>query len=1078
MNLEDFFTLTEMKDGLTAPARVKELINVLQKDQQRTVKNVSDLTRQWSAVASTIASTENNDCLALFLQLGGLCYFDTWLKHSQKCFQETGDNFIEESIIVLLGAIEKLHREEQMSVISGTMMTVKDLLRSNSSRVQNKARALLDSWKQNDASNVVQKDVDEDMAVCDVVDVNENPISKHKEPNCSSLDISTSKGINSEEKNFEPATDEIMPAICPETMRTEAVVDLTMGPSEKTLDHASPHPVHSCTLKLLSKNSSVLENPSEHKLESTTGIESSGSAFLEPRTLKGKLNVANSNEHDEAKQMLQIRSCNNLGLTGTFCADNGKTVEVVADNEKDIDVVKGDPCLKTNSFGDVRKEVSDEADEMYDSISPNPCSKISASDSTAPVDVLQDSSLSDFDMGKNEGVNSNLSGKDDTDTIDESNEQNVSKEVEIVGGNVDSTADLSRKEDTEAIEAIELSNGQKFSDKHEVNWGNEDLTTNLLRKENAETTEEANSQSVSGEDEVVSRNDPEFYMSGADSKHSVEKKSEFQLDYDMFDPLEVARQVAIEVEREMDCREPSCSSSERTSGDGMRLPESPNSPKGNMSTVIHQPCKDVSTGPNLSVVEDRVFVKAKNLPSEREDGIVDIEPTEVTDVAQKLEPDEDKHVCCFDLNEDVMCDDDTDNQTNPVTAPISLESSSRVAVTSGLPSSPFPFDGTHGWKGSAETSAFRPSPTGKVSEGGNSIFASGSSSSLFRRQEYLDFDLNVAETEEYIISELPPNKETSNLTVRPSGECSVESCPKRSDLLQLDLNCVSDSGDAPLSYWRKEERVLPHCNGQFSPSASSSTSSRQPALKNIDFNEQPSPFIDFLHPSLTAKSSPNMYASGFGEFKTKKSVISLMGARVDVSQEDNVPQTIPFLNGRIVDPAVVASVTRNDGVLGLASSSLHAHSYMHGYNGLPSGPTVPYSSGIHGLGGQIPYMVDSRGTPIVPQVSGPVPALTSTFPQQPSFSESLFPAPADNNRLVPSRHGFDLNSGLMFEGISRNAGNTMQLFSSGKGISMEDQMRANSQSTSGSGVGGKRKEIDGGWDPYPFSNKYHQPQWK
>lgn len=1116
MTLEDFFTLTEMKDGLTAPARVEELINVLQedqKDQHNIVKNASDLTRQWSAVASTIASTENKDCLALFLQLNGLCYFDNWLKHGQKCFQETGDSFVEESIIVLLGAVEKLLREEQQSVISGIMMTVKDLLSNNSSRVQDRAIALLDSCKQYNGSNVVQKDVDEDMAVCVDVDVIEHPISKHKQPNCSSQDISTSRVINSEEKNLEPATDEITPEICPKTMQTEVVADLTIQPSDKTLDHASPDPVHSCTLKLLSENISVVGNSSKHQLEASTGIESSGSAFSEPRTLEGQSDVANSNEHDEAKQMLQIRSSNNLVSTGTFCADNANTVEskVGTDNEKDVDVVKGDPCLKTNSSGDVRKEASDGIDEMYDSISPNSCSKISVSDSTAPVDVLQGSSSSELSMGKNEGITPNLSGKDDTDAIEESNDQNVSDEVEVVGGNVDLTANLSRKEGTEVIEAIELSNGQNLSDKDEVNWKNEDPTTSLLRKENTEANEEAKNQNVSDEDEAVSGNDPEFYISRADSEHSIKKKSEFQLDYDMFDPLEVARQVAMEVEREMGCREPSCSSSERTSCGGTRLPDSPDSLKGKMSRVIHRPCKDVSTGPNLSAfVEDRVFVKAKNLPSERENCIGDIEPTEVSEVAQKLEPEENKHVCSFDLNEDVLSDDDTDNQTNPVTAPISVDSAahqtkpvtapisvdsaahqtipviapisvdsaSRAAATSGLPSSHLQFDGTCGWKGSAETSAFRPAPTRKVSEGDNSVFASGSSSSLFQRQEYLDFDLNVAESEEDIISDVPPSKEPPDSTARPSGEYSLDSFPKRSDLLRLDLNCVSDSGDAPLSYWRKEERLRPHYNGQFSPSASSSSSSRQPSLKNIDLNDQPSAYTEFLHPSLTAKSSRNLYTSNFGGFKTNKSVISLMGARVEVSQEDSVPQTFPFLNGRIVDPAVVSSMTRNDSVLGLASSSPYAHLSMYGYNGLPSGPTVPYSSAIHGLSGQIPYMVDSRGNPVVPQVLGPVPALPSSFPQQPSFFESLAAAPADFNGFVPSRHGFDLNSGLMFEGRSRDAGNTRQLLNSCQGISMDDQMRANSQSTSGSGVGGKRKEIDGGWDPYSFNNKHHQSPWK
>ncbi|KAK1362291.1 TFIIS N-terminal domain-containing protein [Heracleum sosnowskyi] len=952
MTLVDFFTLTEMKEGLTAPGRVKELINVLQKDKHNITKNVSDSARQWCTVAHTIAATENKNCLALFLESDGLCYFDTWLKNGQKCFQETGDNLIEEAVIVLLGAIEKLLIDKQKSVISGIMMTVKDLLSNKSSRVQDRARALVDIWKQNNESNVVHKDVDKAEGVCD----------------------------------------------------------------------------------------------------------------------------------------------NLVGINGNLVGEN---------NGKDVDVEKEDPCLNNNFCGDVKKEVSEGKDDMCDSKSPNPCSNVSAFESTDPADVLQGSYVNEHIMGENKNLTTNLSRKEDTGAIKKSNGQNVS-EAEVRKGNEDLTKNLSVKK---GAEAIEESNGQNVYEEDEVDLGNKDLTTNLSRKEDIELIEESNGQNVfeendvlttnlsrkenTGEieksnsqivtdddddDEVVWGNDIDISMSEADEEHSVAKKSGFQLDYDMFDPLEVARQVAIEVEREVDSREPSCSSSERTSGDGKRLLESPDFISEKNSRVINRPFEDISTGRNLSaVVGDEVFVKAKNLANERGNCIVDIEPAGVNEVALNKEPEEDNNVCGFDLNEDVLSDFDTDNQINPVTAAISVVSASRAAATSGLHLSPLQFEGTLGWKGSAEASAFRTASTCKISEGDNSIFASGSSRKLFRRKEYLDFDLNVAEGEDNITN-LLPSKEIPNLTGRTSRNYSLEVSQHRSDLLRLDLNCVSDSGDAPLSHWRKEERVLPHCNGPLSPSASSSSSSMQRSLKTIDLNDQPSPFTEFLHPDLTVKSSTTSFTSGTGGFKTDESVISLMGARVKVGQKDNVPQTVPLFNGRIVDPGLDASMTRNDGVMGLASSSLYAHSYMYGYSGPSSGPTVPYSSAIYGLG-QIPYMVDSRGTHVVPQVLGPVQPLPPSFPQQPSFLESLAAAPTDSNGFVPPRHGFDLNSGLMIEGRSRNAGN-LTLFSPGQGISIDEQMRANSQSASSSGVGGKRKEADGGWDPYPFNYKHHQPPWK
>lgn len=67
MTLDDFFTLTEMNNGLTAPSRVRELMAIMQKERDCIAKNAADSTRQWSAVANVIAATENKDCLDLFL---------------------------------------------------------------------------------------------------------------------------------------------------------------------------------------------------------------------------------------------------------------------------------------------------------------------------------------------------------------------------------------------------------------------------------------------------------------------------------------------------------------------------------------------------------------------------------------------------------------------------------------------------------------------------------------------------------------------------------------------------------------------------------------------------------------------------------------------------------------------------------------------------------------------------------------------------------------------------------------------------------------------------------------------------
>ncbi|CAN0896668.1 hypothetical protein LINGRAHAP2_LOCUS18626 [Linum grandiflorum] len=152
MTLEDFFTLTEMKDGLMVSSRVHELLSVMRKEKDSIVKNIGDAIRQWTAVAGTISATENRECLDLFIQLDGLWYFDKWLKDVQNYSRGTSDVFTEESITVLLRAVEKLQIDKARSLSSGIFTTVSNLLHHSCSRVQDRARSLLDSWKQNEDS--------------------------------------------------------------------------------------------------------------------------------------------------------------------------------------------------------------------------------------------------------------------------------------------------------------------------------------------------------------------------------------------------------------------------------------------------------------------------------------------------------------------------------------------------------------------------------------------------------------------------------------------------------------------------------------------------------------------------------------------------------------------------------------------------------------------------------------------------------------------------------------------------------------------------------------------------------------
>ncbi|CAA0816662.1 Transcription elongation factor (TFIIS) family protein [Striga hermonthica] len=162
MTLDDFFTLTEMNNGLTAPSRVNELVSVMQKQKDHIVKNVNEATRQWSAVGSAIVATDNQECLDLFVRLDGLRFLGCWLKEAHKFGNDPNNSFLEESVARLLQALERLRAGHENLVSSEVWTAVEDLQSHSSAKVRDKARALFDSWKMSDDKEKIESSVDDD----------------------------------------------------------------------------------------------------------------------------------------------------------------------------------------------------------------------------------------------------------------------------------------------------------------------------------------------------------------------------------------------------------------------------------------------------------------------------------------------------------------------------------------------------------------------------------------------------------------------------------------------------------------------------------------------------------------------------------------------------------------------------------------------------------------------------------------------------------------------------------------------------------------------------------------------------
>ncbi|KAL6506707.1 hypothetical protein OROHE_022539 [Orobanche hederae] len=489
------------------------------------------------------------------------------------------------------------------------------------------------------------------------------------------------------------------------------------------------------------------------------------------------------------------------------------------------------------------------------------------------------------------------------------------------------------------------------------------------------------------------------------------KKSVVEIDYGVVDPLEVAMQVAMEVEREnVDYMEQSHSPSEKlleSNTNGKQSEESADSVSGKQSHSSEGP--PMKTENNTSSSEDSATTSSENLNTN--DMQDDVAASQVTEAAQEEPHTTEKSSCnFFDLNQEFFSEDSS-RPENQFSAPVSVVSASRATAAPKLPSAPLHFEGNLGWKGSASTSAFRPASPRRMPE---NDFSSSSSSKQRQGNCCLDIDLNVSDIVD---------------------ESSLETNSKRSELLELDLNCASEDGNV---------------------------------IGNIDLNDRPSFLnVPFENNSYIGKASRNFNVLGGISIKSDDSAISIMGTRVEVNRKNGVSQT-PEL-------AFDYNLGRTGSFIGIGSAVPYAHSSVYGYSNIVPGPVMPFSSPIYGAGHHsIPYMVDSRGAPVVPQIMGSASAMPTAF-SQPPFVININGSTTPSNVIGPSRSGFDLNSGMLVESGSKDT--------AGLGLFLNSaQVRSvnvpSYQATMSSAVGGKRKEPDNGYSDHYYPLKHYTPPWR
>ncbi|KAF8769051.1 hypothetical protein HU200_006973 [Digitaria exilis] len=910
--LEDFFTLTEMKDGISTVARITELISEMHKLENAAEINTPDLIRQCSTAANTLASTKNQECLQHFVQLNGVGFLNRWLKDAQNCAGDVSTS-AEDLIAALLTALDCLPINSEQSTSCGVVSTVNHLLAHGNAVINQKATALCQKW---------------------------SSLPKYGER------LETEEACQADQKS---------PEVSPKTeIDKQSVANKVGDPT-----NATKPDVVTCSDAPLSDPSQTNDNTEATKQP--------------PGLTSPNLSNGNTPLGDVKNSVTSPTSACHVGLED----GQSNTKETSASNDVNL---SANGVLPSNS--------------------------INAKSGTGQDATLDASPAAMF-------VEPNKPGK-----------LFVSSEMDL-GDNVVSTSSSIKESEPFAAARLNLEKDTSDTLNHlaSVTRDLQDLSEESTGKEEGPTSSSSTDDIGMGSEYILKRCMNSFGDSSkaTDTKLTALKgeKSTRLTDYDDTDALEVARLVAIEVEREViDYRGPFCGSPDINS----RNADSPDL-EGRRQPV---PVDELNDNKSSSTGAD-----SGSSSSLKEDG------SGITDGSGPLSRKHTRSVELgnLDLNENQCAEEADCNPKSILSTSVNL--SMPIAVAASRGSSVFParlhFEGELGWKGSAATSAFRPASLRRTPDAEKSLSAASS-----HKTSNVLFDLNVADSDSATSGEplstaiLPASSDLASKGASTAAGASGG--------LKLDLNfscgddedAVTASNVPPL--WNR-----PQFNGNWSQ-PSSSSSSRQPAVRNFDLND---------NMSVTDGSGRGIDGSSVktpARDMSDHSAVTIMGKRIIVGQKEHEHQYQHNFMGPSVESRVPAR-------------SIQSFAHTSDYSGVsyPSQPAMPFPQAFFAPGG-VPYMVDAKGAPVIQPLSG-----LSLGISHPSFSTRA--TPPSSNELSYYHPSMDFNYGVPSEGARREAGSYWPVSYQGQTIFMDERTRNMSQGGS-SGLVMKRKEPESGWDMF------------
>eukprot|EP00252_Welwitschia_mirabilis_P024341 TRINITY_DN7184_c0_g1_i1.p1 TRINITY_DN7184_c0_g1~~TRINITY_DN7184_c0_g1_i1.p1 ORF type:complete len:1263 (-),score=282.92 TRINITY_DN7184_c0_g1_i1:289-4077(-) len=141
--IEEMNGILDKNGGIYNFVGMDRLYNLMQSE----IRQANVVSTQRTLLVKAIAATEREDCLNRFIQLGGLNLLSDWLQEVHRSKLGDSEKTTEELLLTILRALEKLPVDLNVLKSCHAARSVKTLKAHKNPEIHKKAKKLLDTWK-------------------------------------------------------------------------------------------------------------------------------------------------------------------------------------------------------------------------------------------------------------------------------------------------------------------------------------------------------------------------------------------------------------------------------------------------------------------------------------------------------------------------------------------------------------------------------------------------------------------------------------------------------------------------------------------------------------------------------------------------------------------------------------------------------------------------------------------------------------------------------------------------------------------------------------------------------------------